>query len=152
MKLITRSLIIALLSSLYATTSLACENHAFPSFGIYSHKKQWPYEDYDRSETSPTHIVLKHSRYTSAKLDEQKVINIDYQIPDDFSLATLEVSSRNNIEFEPKGKIILEDSKGNYKLAYTAKSSGSHVIEIKAEAIKEGKPYTKVQKIYLSAK
>ena len=138
MKLIPRSLFIGLLSGLYATASLACSNHAYPNFGFYSHQQQWMHKKPNQSEASATQIILKHNRFTSAKLDEQKVININYLIPDNFRLVTLQALSPGDIEFEQEGKIVLEEIKGNYKLAYKAKSSGAHVIEIKAEAIREG--------------
>ena len=153
MKFISRSLLIGLLSGLYATESLAwCENHGFGGFGLYSHQQQFAYKKQNQSQASTKQIVLKHNRFVSAKLDEQKVINIDYFIPENFRLATLEASSTGDIEFEKKGKIVLEEIKGSYQLAYKAKTSGAHVIELKAEAIREGALYSKSQKIYLTAK
>lgn len=148
---ISRGLIIGLLSGLFTTTSLACDNHGFPGFGFFPQHHS-PYNQSNRSKVKSKQIILKHSRYTLATLDKQELINISYIIPKDFSLATLEVSSSSNIEFEQAGKIALNDIKGTYKLAYKAKSSGAHVIKIKAEALNDGNPYSKSQKIYLTAK
>lgn len=127
----------------------ACDLHSGPMFGAYAF--QHSYMQPANRADEPAQLTIEHDRFASAVINQPQVISIDYELPYNFQEVTLRFSSTDGVEFMNTGDVPLVKKKGRYALSYTAKAAGEYVINVEAEAVRDGMPYLHVQKIQLTA-
>lgn len=146
MKLTQLSIAAALAAGLVSGTTAACENHAGPMFGAFSHPAMQSY----KRHSVPKKLILTHDREASAQVNQPEVIDISYHLPLNFRDVKLTFVTSDDIELEQEGTVSINRVNGKYALNYTAKTPGEHKITIKAQALRNGAPYSHNQQINLT--
>ena len=127
----------------------ACDFHDGAMFGAFS--MNHPLMQRNRYANEPAQLVLKHDRYKSVKLNRSEVIDINYELPLNFRNVTLRFSVGEGIELADASQVEIDKLAGQYALKYTAVTAGQHIIKVEAEALRDGVPYSHIQRIRLIA-
>ena len=143
-----KPLYFALLTSAFFTTSVsACEFHDAPMFGVMgmSHPMMNRHAKVDFGE-----LVVSHDNEVTTNANESANLVIRYKLPLNYRDVSLDFSASNGIQLKHKGPVKIDRMMGSYSLAYTATTGGSQLINVRVEAMKNGKPYSHVQHVNLT--
>lgn len=130
--------------------SKACEFHSSPMFGAFSANHPMM-EAYKQRRLETSKLTLTHEKTRTVKVNQEDVLEIGFQRPFNFRNVTLQFTSSDGIVLKQLDKIAVRQLNGSIELNYEAKSLGEHEIQITAEATRNGKPFSQVQQIKLTA-
>jgi len=143
-----RFLSISLLSLLTAD-AIGCSYHNGPRFGMYA--RQNPVMQFHPVKKTTSEFSLTHLSQVSASVNAANLLEVKYLNPKPFQDMVLQIKGSRGLEIKQSSEQKLNTYRGTIPFIYVAKQAGQHQIEIRAEGLKNGAPFSLVQKVQVNA-
>lgn len=143
---------VALLSLLFTLLCsppvIPCEYHNTPMFGVFG-MQHVANRVLDNFHDVP--LELDHVYHVSSAVGEPVEIEVSYKVPLAYQEPTLIFATSKEATVTSKDTVTIDRLKGVHIVTVQANAKGSHTLTIHLEATRNGKPYSRLQRLTLSA-
>lgn len=139
-----------LLSALMTSgAASACEYHNNPMFGPFSPYQSFAHQK-DTLKPAAT-LELKHNSQVTATVNEAAELKIEYMLPESFEDVALTFSGTESVKVQGDTEVKINYAQGFLTLTFEVQQKGQHIIEIRAEALNNGRPYSLLKQVRVIA-
>lgn len=129
-------------------TSLACEWHQAPSFGVFGAGQYSPNPQH--FSASAQKLSVEHVKQVIIQEDEQSSIELTYFAPLSYRDVKINLEPSSGINVLSKKNVELTQLRGSVDLQFKAKSGGQHHITLQISATNKGNEIKKLQRIVIN--
>ncbi|MFT2089690.1 hypothetical protein [Paraglaciecola sp. 2405UD69-4] len=130
-------------------SALACEFHG--GFGMGSFGGFHPLAQQHMENSAPVELRVTHDNHLSVTAESDANLQLRYVIPDDYSNAEINLIPSDNLVIADSTPLNLSKDKGMIDVKFTATGPGEHFIMVRIDATQSYRPYSKIQRVNVTA-
>lgn len=129
--------------------TLACQNHA--GFGFGSFGQFHPLAQQKINNLQPLELKVTHDKQLSVATSKDIQLQFRYIVPTEYSDAEITLTPSDNLTISAPMPLVLSKEEGVIDVVFQATGTGEHFIQVRIDATQSYWPYSKIQRIDVTA-
>lgn len=131
--------------------ALACEFHGGGGFGMGSFGQFHPLAQQHMNNSAPVELKVTHDNRVKVTAETDAKLQLRYVVPDDYTNAEVILTPSKNVILADSSPLALSKDKGLIDVTFKATGPGEHFIMVRIDATQSYRPYSKIQRVSVTA-
>ena len=132
-----------------AMNAFACQDHG--GFGFGSFGNFHPLAQQHMNKVDTTELKITHANKLNVSTDTDTQLQLSYVVPNDYRNAEVTLTPSKNLTIDDSSPLSLSKAQGMIDVKFKATGPGEHFIMVRIDATQGYRPYSKIQRVSVTA-